>query len=66
MIRLTRHTDAVKIERDLMAIVPRSEWVDLSHRLIQHGRRVCLARKPRCGQCELAEICPKQGVSSSG
>lgn len=50
------------IETDLMAVVPRSEWVNFSHRLIQHGRRVCLARKPRCGECGLAAMCPKKGV----
>ena len=52
-----------QIERDLMAVVPRSEWVDLSHRLIQHGRRICLARKPRCSECALEAICPKAGVT---
>jgi endonuclease-3 len=52
------------IERDLMRVVPRSEWVDLSHRLIQHGRRICLARRPRCAVCSLAALCPKVGVAS--
>jgi endonuclease III len=51
-----------QIERDLMRFIPRSEWVDLSHRLIQHGRRVCLARRPKCDVCSLADICPKVGV----
>ena len=51
-----------QIERELMEVVPRSEWVDLSHRLIQHGRRVCPARRPKCDACALAEICPKVGV----
>ena len=59
---LTTHKLPVQIERDLMAAVPRSEWVDLSHRLIHHGRRICLARKPRCGGCDLEKICPKIGV----
>ncbi len=54
-----------QIEQDLMAVVPRGEWVDLSHRLIHHGRRICLARKPRCSQCALEKICPKMGVTSS-
>jgi endonuclease III len=54
-----------QIERDLMELVPRSEWVDFGHRLIQHGRRVCLARRPRCSQCALEPICPKTGVRSS-
>lgn len=59
---LTAHKQPEQIERDLMAVVPRAGWVDLSHRLIHHGRQVCLARKPRCGDCTLAPICPKQGV----
>jgi len=62
---LTTHKMPVQIERDLMAVVSRSEWVDLSHRLIQHGRRICVARKPRCSQCALEKICPKIGVSAS-
>jgi endonuclease-3 len=60
---LTRNTDAVKIERDLMALVPKREWIDFSHRLIAHGRQVCLARKPRCEICPLAKVCPKIGVA---
>ena len=55
-----------QIERELMEAVPPSEWVDLSHRLIQHGRRVCLARRPRCESCALAEVCPKVGVTVVG
>jgi endonuclease-3 len=62
---LTPHKLPTQIERDLMAVVPRSEWVNLSHRLIHHGRQVCLARKPRCGRCSLEKICPKIGVSAS-
>ncbi len=62
---LTTRKQPAQIERDLMAVVPRSEWVDLSHRLIQHGRRTCLARKPRCSQCALEAICPKAGVTGS-
>lgn len=52
-----------QIERELMQIIPRAEWVDLSHRLILHGRKICLARKPKCEACPLAEICPKVGVA---
>jgi endonuclease-3 len=59
---LTRQEDAVKIERDLMDVLPSEEWIDFSHRLIWHGRRVCKARKPLCEQCVLNEICPKAGV----
>jgi endonuclease-3 len=59
---LTLRRTPEQIERDLMAVVPPREWVDLSHRLIQHGRRVCVARKPRCNACELKPICPRAGV----
>jgi endonuclease-3 len=59
---LTEHEDAVKIERDLAAIVPKKEWIDFSHRLIWHGRRICKARKPLCEQCVLNQLCPKIGV----
>lgn len=55
---LTREEDPVKIENALMALFPREQWTMLSHLLIWHGRRVCLARKPRCGDCVLADICP--------
>jgi endonuclease-3 len=58
----TKHQDAVKIERDLMEIVPRDEWLHFSHRLIQHGRKVCDARKPLCGICTLAKWCPSARV----
>jgi endonuclease-3 len=61
---LTSRNSPEQIERELMEVVPRSQWVDLSHRLIQHGRRVCLARRPRCDDCALAAICPKVGVST--
>jgi endonuclease-3 len=54
----TQHQDAVKIERDLMEIVPKEEWLHFSHRLIQHGRKVCDARKPLCNVCSLAKWCP--------
>jgi endonuclease-3 len=62
---LASKTAPEQIERELMEIVPRSQWVDLSHRLIHHGRRVCVARRPRCDDCSLSSICPKVGVSSA-
>jgi endonuclease-3 len=58
----TRSTDPVVIERDLMSMFPDREWIDLSHRLILHGRSVCRARRPLCGSCGLAELCPRIGV----
>ena len=61
---MTRQTDAVKVERDLMAQLPRREWIGFSHRMIAHGRQVCLARKPKCDICPLADVCPKIGVSA--
>ncbi|MFM8272924.1 MAG: endonuclease III [Gemmata sp.] len=59
---LTRHTDPVKVERALAAVVPPSEWLHFSGRLIMHGRKVCLARKPRCETCAVADLCPRVGV----
>jgi len=55
---LSANTDAVKIEQDLMPVVPRRDWTIFSHLLIFHGRRVCFARKPNCAGCVLADICP--------
>lgn len=59
---LTRHRGAVKVELALVEIVPQSEWTEFSHRLIMHGRKVCLSRKPRCETCAVADLCPKIGV----
>jgi endonuclease III len=54
---LTRNEDPKKIEQDLMAVIPRDKWIIFSHQLIWHGRRVCVARKPRCIECNLEKIC---------
>ncbi len=62
---LTRHDDPVKIERDLMRLVPRRSWNVFPHLLIQHGRRVCLARSPRCELCVLNHLCPASRVEVS-
>jgi endonuclease III len=59
---LTKHSDATKIEQDLMRLVPRKEWVDFAHRLIHHGRQICAARKPKCNMCSMNKFCPKIGV----
>jgi endonuclease-3 len=58
LLGLTRHEDPVKIEQDLMQLFPRDDWGLLSHLLIFHGRQVCIARRPRCGDCVLADLCP--------
>jgi endonuclease III len=60
---LTTHTDAVKIEQDLMQLLPECEWVDFAHRMIHHGRAICVARKPKCPECSMNSICPKVGVT---
>jgi endonuclease-3 len=54
---LTRHEDPKKIEQDLMAIIPKEKWIQFSHQLIWHGRRVCFARKPKCVECNLEKLC---------
>lgn len=62
---LTKQKDAVKIENDLIAQIPKREWVAFSHRMIQHGRRVCTARKPKCDQCPFGKFCPRVGVETA-
>ncbi|MDX6389047.1 MAG: endonuclease [Streptosporangiaceae bacterium] len=57
----TTQTDPVKIEQEVGALIQRSEWTDLSQRLIWHGRRICHARRPACGACPLARLCPSFG-----
>jgi endonuclease III len=65
LLGLSRHTDPVKIERDLMARFPREHWTALTHLLILHGRRVCIARRPNCDQCTLSDLCPSARLSES-
>jgi endonuclease III len=62
---LSREKDAEKVAADLEALVPRSEWIALSMRMILHGRRLCTARRPHCSDCFLEPLCPKMGVTSS-
>ena len=59
---LTRQSDPAKIERDLVRLVPRADWGRLPHLLIWHGRRVCIARSPRCFECVLADLCPSSRI----
>ncbi|CAK7028757.1 MAG: Endonuclease III [Desulfovibrio sp.] len=56
---LTKHKDPVKVEQDLMALFPKPEWGNVNHRMVWFGRDVCDAKKPLCGACEMAAICPK-------
>jgi endonuclease-3 len=60
---LTKQTDAVKIEQDLISLLPKSEWINFSHRMIHHGRRICTARKPKCDRCSMEKFCPKIDVN---
>ena len=57
-LRLTKNKEAGKIERDLIELVPRKDWIDFAHLLIFHGRRVCKARRPLCGECVVEKLCP--------
>jgi endonuclease-3 len=63
---LTRQDDPVKIERDLQRVVPRADWARFPHLLIWHGRRVCDARRPRCEECVIEDLCPSSRLRSSG
>ena len=62
LLKLTKQDDPVKIERDLMELVPRDQWTWFSHTLIHHGRQVCIARRPRCEDCVLNRLCPSSRV----
>ena len=55
---LTEESDPNKIERDLLAIVPKKDWLDFNHLLVRHGREVCRARNPLCRECAINELCP--------
>ncbi|MBI3552203.1 MAG: endonuclease III [Elusimicrobia bacterium] len=59
---LTREQDPVKVERDLIEAVPRKDWIFFGHAMVWHGRRVCFARRPACGECRLGSLCPRNGV----
>jgi endonuclease-3 len=63
---LTRSVTPVDVERDLMKILPREEWILFAHLLIHHGRRVCVARKPRCAVCPVHDLCPSAPYFLSG
>ena len=56
-LELTRQTTPEKVERNLMRLIPQPQWIDFTHRIISHGRQVCIARKPRCADCPLEPLC---------
>lgn len=56
-LELTKNTEPVKIEQDLMKVIPQNKWIDFSHQIIHHGRAICIARKPRCADCKLEPLC---------
>ena len=60
----SQETDPVKVENDVAKLIPEKEWTLLSHKLIWHGRRICHSRKPECGICPLAKLCPSAGVGA--
>lgn len=62
---LTSHDDPKEVEKDLMELVPQSEWTQFSHWLIWHGRSLCKARRPQCALCDLVSLCPQKGVNPS-
>jgi len=62
LLGLTQSTNPEQIEQDLMQLIPQSEWVDFSHRLIHHGRRICIARRPQCPICPLLHCCQRVGL----
>jgi endonuclease-3 len=65
---LTKNTDPVKIEQDLMKIIPRDRWILFSHQIIHHGRALCMARKPKCPECKLNPVCyapDKTGIAEN-
>jgi len=62
LLGLTRQTSPEKIERDLMALVPQSRWTVFSHLVILHGRKTCVARRPRCESCRISDLCPSSRV----
>ena len=63
---LTRAKTVVQVEQDLMKILPRPEWIHFAHLLIFHGRRICVARSPRCGVCPVQDLCPSAPIFLSG
>ncbi len=64
LLGLTDNSTPEKIELDLMSLLPESEWIMYSHRIIHHGRKICIARRPRCEACPLLKLCPRNGIAT--
>jgi len=62
LLGLTESSNPERIEQDLIALLPESEWINFSHRLIHHGRRICIARRPKCVDCPLLKLCDRVGL----
>ena len=62
LLGLTESKNPEIIERDLMELLPEEEWINWSHRLIHHGRQICIARRPQCLECPLLSLCPREGL----
>lgn len=62
LLGITKNTTPEKIEQDLQTLLPKSEWINFSHRLIHHGRRICIARRPKCDECPLLSLCQRVGL----
>ena len=63
LLKLTNHKDALKIEKELMGILPKKDWIIFTHLMIDHGRAVCIARRPDCANCTLKNLCPSAKIS---
>jgi endonuclease-3 len=66
LLGLTKANTAEKIEQDLIRLLPRKVWINFSHRLIHHGRRICIARRPKCSACPLLAVCPRRPAAAAG
>ncbi|PIR20872.1 MAG: endonuclease III [Deltaproteobacteria bacterium CG11_big_fil_rev_8_21_14_0_20_47_16] len=62
LLGFTKNTDPAKIEHDLMGLFPQKDWNELNFKLIQHGRKICIARRPQCGECPVSRLCPSSQV----
>ncbi len=64
LLGLTENTSPEKIEKDLIEIIPKEEWINFSHLIIHHGRKICIARRPKCEICKLKKICPSSALDT--